>query len=51
MGFAYFPHTEEDVKAMLRKAGLDSLDSLYSDVPEDVLFRGDFDIPDSMSEM
>ena len=51
MGFAYFPHTEEDVKAMLGKAGLDSLDSLYSDVPEDVLFRGDFDIPDSMSEM
>ena len=51
MGFAYFPHTGDDIKAMLGRIGLESLDELYSDVPEDLLFRGDFDIPDAMSEM
>ncbi len=51
MGFAYFPHTDEDIRAMLDKAGAVSLDSLYSDVPEDVLFKGEFDIPDAMTEM
>lgn len=51
MGFAYFPHTEGDIRAMLDRIGLDSLDGLYSDVPEDVLYKGDFSIPDAMSEM
>ena len=51
MGFAYFPHTDRDIRAMLDRIGLDSLDGLYSDVPEDVLYKGDFSIPDAMSEM
>ena len=32
---------------MLDRIGLDSLDGLYSDVPEDVLYKGDFSIPDA----
>ena len=51
MPFAYFPHTDGDIEAMLDRAGLDSLDGLYSDVPEDVLFKGEFDLPDAMTEM
>ncbi len=51
MGFAYFPDTEEDIRAMLSRIGVASLDALYSDVPCDVLFKGEFDIPDAMSEM
>ena len=51
MPFAYFPHTDRDIEAMLDRAGLDSLDGLYSDVPEDVLFKGEFDLPDAMTEM
>ena len=35
---------------MLGRTGLASLDDLYSDVPQDVLFKGDFSIPEAMSE-
>ena len=48
--FVYFPHTEEDVRAMLERVGAKSLDDLYSDVPEDVFFRGAYDLPDAKSE-
>ncbi len=48
--FAYFPHTPEDVKAMLEKAGVASLDDLYADVPPEVVFKGAYDLPDAMSE-
>lgn len=51
MAFAYFPHTEEDIKQMLERIGVDSLESLYSDVPQKVVFRGEYDLPDAMSEM
>ena len=51
MGFAYFPHTDEDIREMLGRIGSASLDDLYSDVPEDVIYKGDFDIPNAMSEM
>lgn len=51
MGFAYFPHTGEDIRAMLERIGLGSMDGLYADVPADMLFSGEFEIPDAMSEM
>ena len=50
MAFQYFPHTADDVRSMLDRIGVKSLDDLYSDVPENVIFKGDFDLPDSMSE-
>lgn len=51
MAFPYFPHTEEDLKQMLEKAGLNSLDDLYADVPEEFIFKGEFSLPSAMSEM
>ena len=48
--FHYFPHTEEDVRQMLDRIGCKSLDDLYSDVPSDFIFKGDYDLPDAMSE-
>ena len=51
MGFAYFPHTDEDIRIMLDRIGLKSVDELYSDVPQNVIYKGEFDIPDAMSEM
>ena len=51
MGFAYFPHTDEDIRVMLDRIGLKSADELYSDVPQNVIYKGEFDIPDAMSEM
>ena len=39
--FQYFPHTEDDVKAMLARIGVGSIDDLYSDVPNDFIFKGE----------
>lgn len=47
---AYLPHTEADVKAMLEKVGLKGLEDLYSDVPQEFLHRGEYDLPEALSE-
>ena len=49
--YKYFPHTEADLLEMLRTVGVDSLDALYDDIPEHLRFRGDYDLPESMSEL
>ena len=49
--FKYFPHTEEEIKEMLRVAGVNSLEELYSDVPDSIRFKGDYDIPEAKSEI
>lgn len=51
MSNKFIPHTEEDIAHMLRKIGVDSVDALYSDVPADVIFRAEYDIPSAMSEI
>lgn len=48
--FCYFPQTEEDIRVMLGKIGVNSLDDLYSDVPADFIFKGEYDLPSAMSE-
>ena len=48
--FAYFPHTGEDIKVMLERVGLSSLDQLYADVPAEFIHKGDYDLPAAMSE-
>lgn len=48
--FAYFPHTEDDIKSMLERIGVSKLDDLYADVPEKFMYRGEYDLPDAMSE-
>ena len=48
--FCYFPQTEEDIRAMLERIGVSSLDELYSDVPADFIFKGEYDLPSAMSE-
>lgn len=50
MSHRYFPHTPDDIKVMLEKCGLDSLKGLYSDVPEELLFNRDYNLPEEMSE-
>lgn len=35
---------------MLDRIGVKSLDDLYSDVPKDVIFKGEYDLPAAMSE-
>lgn len=50
MSFKFFPHTTEDIRLMLERAGMKSLDDLYSDVPEQIRFRGEYELPEAMSE-
>lgn len=47
----YFPHTEDDLKVMLERAGVSSLDELYAQIPEDIRFKGDYELPLAQSEI
>ena len=49
--YKYFPHTDADLQAMLDRVGIDSLDALYSQIPDSIRFRGDYKLPSEMSEM
>ena len=51
MNYKYFPHTDEDLKAMLNKIGVESLDDLYAQIPESIRFRKDYKLSSEMSEM
>lgn len=51
MSNKYIPHTEADIKKMLDKIGVASVDDLYADVPQEVIFREEYDIPEAMSEI
>ena len=51
MIYKYFPHTNADLKAMLERVGIDSLDDLYAQIPESIRFRGDYKLPYEMNEM
>ena len=48
--YKYFPHTEDDLQAMLAKAGVKSLDDLYAQIPEDIRFKGNYELPWSECE-
>ena len=48
--FSYFPHTEEDIRVMLERIGVGSMDDLYADVPADFIYKGEYDLPSAMSE-
>jgi len=51
MPYKLFPHTESDLQTMLHTVGVDSVDALYADVPEQIRFRGDYQLPSEMSEL
>ena len=51
MDYKYFPHTEDDLQVMLEKAGVKDLDGLYAQIPDDIRFKGDYNLPSEMSEM
>ena len=51
MNYKFFPHTEDDLQAMLATVGVDSIDDLYAQIPENIRFRGDYKLPIGASEM
>ena len=50
MTFRYLPMTEQDKKEMLSAIGVDSVDELFSDIPEEVRFKGRLNIKEAKSE-
>ena len=46
----YLPHTSEDITTMLRKVGVNSLDALFSTIPEECRRTADLDLPEPLSE-
>lgn len=46
----YLPHTEEDIASMLKVVGKDTLDDLFSTIPEGCRRRGDLDLPPPLTE-
>lgn len=48
--FKYFPHTKADIDKMLEVLHINSINELYEDVPKQVIFNQEYDIPSFMSE-
>lgn len=51
MSNRYIPHTPEDIAHMLDRIGVESIDDLYADVPAEVVFKSEYDLPLGMSEI
>lgn len=50
MPYRYFPHTNDDLREMLAVIGVTSLDDLYAEIPEELKFKKELDIPTQKSE-
>lgn len=48
---SYVPHTPEDIEFMLKTIGASSLEELLSDIPKEVRFNRDFELPGGLSEL
>lgn len=51
MNNRYIPHTPEDIEHMLRKIGVGTIDDLYADVPSEVIFKDEYELPEGLSEI
>jgi glycine dehydrogenase subunit 1 len=47
----YIPHTQGDIREMLKKIGINSLDDLFSEIPKDLLVKELKNLPDGLTEM
>lgn len=47
---SYIPHSDEDIRSMLSAVGVQSIDELFNDVPEELRLKQDLAIPEGMSE-
>ena len=46
----YIPHTEEDRQAMLKLIGVDSIEDLFVEIPEDLRLREPLNVPSALDE-
>ncbi len=47
----FIPHTQSDIDAMLQAIGETSTTALFDEIPDDMRFKGELNLPDSLSEM
>ncbi|WP_301170680.1 aminomethyl-transferring glycine dehydrogenase subunit GcvPA [Brevibacillus nitrificans] len=50
MKYRYLPQTDQDKREMLDTLGISSVEELFSDIPEEVRFKGALQIPEALSE-
>lgn len=50
MKFRYLPQTDQDQRAMMETLGIQSIDELFADIPQEVRFKGNLNIPEALSE-
>ena len=46
----YLPHTPDDIQSMLDTVGVKDIDSLFTNVPDDVKLKEPLNLPDALSE-
>ena len=51
MNYKFFPHTDEDIRSMLNTCGERSLEDLYKDIPSELVFKREYNLPEAMSEV
>ena len=49
--YKYFPHTDDDIRQMLDVIGVNSLEDLYAEVPEELKLKKDLELPEGKSEI
>ncbi|MCG8315443.1 MAG: hypothetical protein MI976_19715, partial [Pseudomonadales bacterium] len=47
----YIPHTDTDIQAMLETIGVDSIEDLFDEIPQDILCQPLSEVPAGSSEM
>jgi len=47
----YLPHTENEIRDMLKEIGVKSIDELFADIPEKIRFNRELDLPKGFSEL
>ena len=51
MSYKFFPHTPDDIRAMLHTCGEQSIDDLYKDIPEELVLKKEYGLPEGLSEI
>ena len=51
MNYKYFPHTDAELNEILSVCGKRTLDELFDEIPEEIQFKRDYDLPSEMSEV
>lgn len=50
MSFRYLPDTEHDQQEMLKALNISSVDELFADIPAEIRYQGDLNIPEAVPE-